>query len=327
MKKTKWGIIGTGKIANTFATALSGCENSELCAVASRTKEKAQAFADKFGFRKAYGSYKELAEDSEVDIVYIATPMSSHYGDAMLCLENGRNVLCEKTLTLNADDCEKLLGYAESKKLFFMEAIWMKTRPTYLKVLEWIKSGMIGKVEYIKADFCNFIPYDGSDRLFKAESGGGALLDLGVYPLTMTADILGYSPKELISDAHIGRDKIDLSNTMLLRYDGAFASLSSGFEVQNRNNAVIAGDKGSIVMGDWFFCSEEAVLYDLDTNEIERCHFPNEINGYEYEIRECERCLAEGLTQSPLIPHESTLSVMKLMDECRRQWGMRFPGE
>ena len=321
--KTKWGIIGTGKIAHTFAAALAGNPSSELCAVASRTYEKAKTFAEKFGFEKAYGSYTELAEDKDIDIVYIATPMSSHYGDAMLCLENGRNVLCEKSLTINAADCKKLLGYAEEKKLFFMEAIWMKTRPTYLKVLEWID-----KVQYIKADFCNFVPYDKNDRLFKADCGGGALLDLGVYPLTMTADILGREPSEIITDAHIGKDGIDLSNTMLLRYaNGAFAALNSGFEVQNRNNAVIAGDKGYINMGDWFFCSDEAVLYDAESNVIEKCVIPNEINGYEYEIRECERCLAEGLTESPLIPHESTFAVMCLMDECRRQWGMRFPGE
>lgn len=323
----RWGIIGTGKIAHTFAEALRGNEGSVLGAVASRTLDKAEKFAEEYGFERAYGSYEELAKDESIDIVYIATPMSAHYADTLLCLNNGRNVLCEKSVALNAGQAEEMFALAREKGLFLMEAMWMKFRPAYLKVKQWVDEGRIGKVQFIKADFNNFIPYDKDDRLFKADCGGGALLDLGVYPLTFAVSLLG-EPQDIVTHAHIGRDGVDLSNSVTLVYpDGVFAATSSGFEIQNRNNAVIAGDKGSITMGDWFFCSSECTLYDPESQPVEERVFPPEINGYEYEIREAERCLAAGQRTSPMVPPESTLSVMRLMDKCREIWGMRFPEE
>lgn len=326
MRKYKWGIIGTGKIAHTFAVALKHCENAELLAVASRTEEKAKQFAEEFGFEKSFGSYRDFAENSGAEIVYIATPMASHFDDAWLCLENGMNVLCEKSLTLNADQTEKLLAFAWEKKLFFMEAMWMKCRPVYRKMKEWIASGAIGDISYIKADFSNFIPYDESDRLFRADCGGGCLLDLGIYPLTLAHDLLGM-PDEIITSAHM-MNGIDMSNSIMLRYkNGAFVSADNGFEIQLRNNAIISGDKGFITLGNWFHCTDEGILYDRRGNEAERFVFKDEINGYEYEVDEVHRCLEAGLTESPLVPHSDTIEVMKLMDECRRQWGMRFPNE
>ena len=144
MEKFKWGVIGTGKIAHTFATALKHCERAELCGVASRTSEKAKAFADEFGFENYYGSYADFAENCNAEIVYIATPMASHFADAKLCIENGKNVLCEKSLTLNTAQTEELLALAKEKGVFFMEAMWMKCRPVYRKMKEWIASGLIG---------------------------------------------------------------------------------------------------------------------------------------------------------------------------------------
>ncbi|MCR5142298.1 MAG: Gfo/Idh/MocA family oxidoreductase [Ruminococcus sp.] len=327
MKKYRWGVIGTGRIARTFCEALQGCEDAELYAVGSRTPERAAQFAAEFGFERSYGSYGEIAADDNIDCVYIATPMASHFGDAMLCIENGRNVLCEKSVTLNSAQLEKLLTAAESRGVFFMEAMWMKCRPTYLKAMEWLESGRIGRVEYVKADFCNFVPYDPKDRLFAPECGGGALLDLTVYPLTLVNDIAKTEPDEVVSCAHIGRDGVDLSNTLLLRYDGWYASLNAGFELQNHNNAVISGSGGSIVFGDWFFCTSEVTLYDRDGKELERSVIPNRVNGYEYEIAEVHRCLEAGSKESALVPHSSTRQVMKIMDECRHQWGMVFPQE
>lgn len=327
MDKIKWGIIGTGRIAVLFAEALAGTADAELYAVASRTKDKAEDFAAKYGFEKAYGSYRELAEDGGVDIVYIATPMSSHYGDAKLCLENGKNVLCEKTLTLNTSQSEEIISLAKERGLFFMEAMWMKFRPTFLKALEWVRSGAIGKLQYVKADFCNFMPYNPEDRTFRADCGGGALLDLGVYPITFAAHFLGYEPKEIVSAAHIGVEGVDMSNTVLLKYDGCFASLNSSFEVQCRNKALISGEKGSIIIGDWFHCSSEAELFDIYGNSLERSVIPVDVNGYEYEIYESHRCLREGLLESELCTHAETLAVMRIMDECRRQWGMTYEGE
>ncbi|MBO7472886.1 MAG: Gfo/Idh/MocA family oxidoreductase [Ruminococcus sp.] len=326
MNKYKWGVIGTGKIAHTFATALMNCENAELCASASRTEEKAKRFAEEFGFLKYYGSYREFAEKSDAEIVYIATPMASHFDDAWLCLENGKNVLCEKSLALNTAQTEKLIAFAKEKGLFFMEAMWMKCRPVYRKMKEWIASGLIGDIEYIKADFSNFIPYDENDRLFRADCGGGCLLDLGIYPITLTHDLLGV-PDDITSSAHIMHG-IDMSNSILFRYkNGAFSSMDNGFEIQLRNNAIISGTKGFITLGNWFHCTEEGILFDRNGKEIERFVRKDDINGYEYEIAELHSCLDVGLKESPLVPHSDTIAVMKLMDECRAQWGMKYPNE
>ena len=326
MNKYKWGVIGTGKIAHTFATALMNCENAELCASASRTEEKAKRFAEEFGFLKYYGSYREFAEKSDAEIVYIATPMASHFDDAWLCLENGKNVLCEKSLALNTAQTEKLIAFAKEKGLFFMEAMWMKCRPVYRKMKEWIASGLIGDIEYIKADFSNFIPYDENDRLFRADCGGGCLLDLGIYPITLTHDLLGV-PDDITSSAHIMHG-IDMSNSILFRYkNGAFSSMDNGFEIQLRNNAIISGTKGFITLGNWFHCTEEGILYNRNGKEIERFVRKDDINGYEYELAELHSCLDVGLKESPLVPHRDTIAVMKLMDECRAQWGMKYPNE
>ena len=327
MKKYRWGVLGTGRIARTFAKALNGCEEAELYAVASRSADKAAAFAAEFGFEKSFGSYKELAEDGNVDVVYIATPMSSHYGDAMLCIRNGKNVLCEKSAALNSSQLDEMLTAAENKGVFFMEAMWMKCRPTYLKALGWLREGHIGKPRYVKADFCNLVEYDRSDRLFAPECGGGALLDLAVYPLTLAADFLGQQPTELISSAHIGADGVDLSNSILLRYPDSFAAVNSGFEIPNTNNAVISGEEGLIVFGNWFFCTSEVTLYDRFGREVEKSVIADRVNGYEYEIEEVHRCLGSGLKESVLVPHSSTSAVMKIMDKCREDWGMYYPEE
>lgn len=327
MNKIRWGIIGTGKIARTFAKAINGTEDAELYAVASRTSHNAEEFALKFGADKAYGSYRELAEDKNVDVVYIATPMASHYNDAMLCIENGRNVLCEKSLSLNTAMTKEIIDFAKEKNLFFMEAMWMKCRPVFLKVLEWINAGKIGTPRYIKADFSNYIPYDENDRLFRADCGGGALLDLGVYPLTFAHAIFGY-PDEIISEAEISSDGVDINNTILLKYnDGRFVSADNGFRLQLSNNAMVSGTEGFITLGNWFHCTSEAVLYNKRTEVAEKFICEPEINGYEYEIREVHNCLRKGLKESSLVPYEGTIEVMQIMDECRKQWGMKFPQE
>lgn len=326
MKKIRWGIIGTGKIAHTFAEALAGTEDAELLAVASRTYSKAREFADRFGFSRAYGSYRELAEDNDIDVVYIATPMASHYSDSKLCISNGRNVLCEKSLALNTAQTEDILAFARENDVFFMEAMWMKCRPVFLKVMEWIRDGRIGEPNWIKADFSNYIPYDRNDRLYKADCGGGALLDLGVYPLTFADSVFG-APDEIISFAQL-RDGVDINNTIILKYSGGrYLSSDNGFQLQLSNNAIISGTRGFITMGNWFHCTSEAELFSSEHVSVEKFLCEPEINGYEYEIREVHRCLRQGLKESPLVPHAETVRIMKVMDECRRQWDMTFPDE
>lgn len=327
MEKFNWGIIGTGKIAATFARTLADVEGAVRYAAASRTEEKAREFAKIFGFEKHYGSYAELAADKNIDAVYIATPMASHYADAKQCLENGLNVLCEKSVTLNTAQLNELLALAKEKDVFFMEAMWMKCRPAYLKAKQWIAQGKIGQVKMVKGDFSNICPYDPDDRLFRPDCGGGALLDLAVYPLTLAMSVLGDEPDEVISSMNLCRG-IDLSDSILLRYkNGTYASVFAGFELALRNNALISGTEGTIIFGDWFHCTCEVSLFDRSGNELEHFSQPDCSTGYEYEVEEVQRCLREGLKESPLVPHSGTLAVMKVMDRCRRQSGLTFPQE
>lgn len=328
MEKVNWGIIGAGGIANTFAKTLVYCENSVPYAIGSRNLEKAEKFANEYGIKKAYGSYEELAKDENIDIVYIATPMESHFRDVMLCLENGKNVLCEKAVTQNAKELKEILEKAKEKNLFFMEAMWMKCMPTFLNALEIVKSGKIGEVQMVKADFCNVVPYDENNRLFRMDCGGGALLDLGVYTITFATAFLGYEPLEIISNARFGQSGADFDETIILRYDnGAFASLTNGMSTHSKNNAIVVGTNGSIYFGEWFFASQEIIIYDKDNKEIERINIKHECNGYEYEVYEAEKCLSENRLDSLLVPHKDTMAVMEIMDSCRKQWNFKYPKE
>ena len=324
-EKLRWGILGTGRIAHAFAEALSGCTDAVCYAAASRTWQKASAFAQEYGFLKCYGSYEELAQDPDVDVVYIATPMSAHYHDARLCLAHGKHVLCEKSVTLNSRLLEELLRLADRNGLFFMEAMWMKCRPVYRQAMEWVQQNRIGKVRCIKAVFCNLVPFQANDRLFRADCGGGALLDLAVYPLTLIHDLAGML-QDITSYAHI-RDGIDLSNSILLQYEELFASADSSFEYPAANNAMISGSDGMILFDACFHHAGKVSLYDRELHLIETAAAEDRINGYEYEIEEVMRCIRSGLHESPVIPHQSTLEVMQIMDACRRQWNMTFPGE
>ncbi len=328
MRKIKWGILSTGAIAHKFAKTLVFNENSIPYAVASRTSEKAESFAKEYRFEKSYGTYEELVKDEDVDVVYIGTPMHSHYEDSLLCLNNGKNVLCEKAITLNSKQLEELLKVAKEKNLFFMEAMWMKCNPTFLKALEMVQAGKIGNVEMVKAEFCVRNEYDENNRLFRLDCGGGALLDLGVYTISFATAFLGFKPKEIISNAVFGKSGADFEETVILRYEnGCFATLNSGFNTVSRNNASIIGSKGMIIFGDMFHCTDEFSLYDRENKLVEVVKNKNESTGFEYEIREVERCLNEGLMESALVPHQSTVDVMKIMDTCREQWGFKYPNE
>ncbi len=328
MSKVKWGILSTGAIAHTFAKTLVFNENSIPYAVASRTQEKAENFGKEYGFEKCYGSYEDLVKDEEVEVVYIGTPMHSHYEDSLLCLNNGKHVLCEKAVTLNTKELEELLRVAKEKNLFFMEAMWMKCLPAFLKAKELVLSGVIGEVEMIKADFCNRCGYDENNRLFRLDTGGGALLDLGVYTISFATSFLGLEPSEIVSFAQFGQSGADFEDTVILKYEkGAFAALNSGFNSSSRNNATIIGSKGTIEFAEWFFFATEFNLYDKDNKFVEKFTFSHDLNGYEFEVREVESCLEAGKLESDLVPHNDSIKIMKIMDTCRSQWGFKYPNE
>lgn len=327
MRKIKWGILGCGNIAAKFAKALNSMEDCTLEAVASRNDIRAKDFASRFNIDKSYGDYEELAKDPEIDVIYIAVPHTEHKRMAELCIRNKKAVLCEKPFTINSRDTEELISLAKKHGVFLMEAMWTKCLPASLKVKEWIKNGRIGKVRHIKATFGFYTEYDPHSRLYNPSLGGGALLDVGIYPITYTSFLLDSIPDKIISSAVIGESKVDEQNVIIFHYkDGILADLSSAISANTGNDALIIGDKGAIKV-DLFWMADSAKLYDSNNNCIDEFKEPFKANGYEYEAAEVNRCLREGLLESPLNPLMDTLSIMRLMDELRSSWGLVYPGE
>jgi predicted dehydrogenase len=322
--KFKWGILATGNISSSMAHALQSVEEAALVAVASRTLEKADAFGETWSIPSRYGSYQALVKDPEVEIVYIGTPHSHHYDNMLLCLENGKHVLCEKAFTINASQARECIQIAQEKQLFLMEAMWMRTFPAILAVRQLIQAGAIGEVRLIQADFFYQFPFDPQHRLYKVDLGGGALLDLGIYPLSLTHFLLG-KPELVSGEALIGKTGVDVMDSIILQYEqGAMAQLACGMLVQKPAEAMIVGSEGWIRIPDRFISPDQFTIY-RQGGKAEVKHFPYQGNGYVHEVEEVHRCLREGALESPLIPAQETLSMMEVMDELRASWGVYYP--
>lgn len=325
-KVIKWGILGTGGIASAFARDLEFAKNTEKLAVGSRTKESAEKFAEEHGIARAYGSYEELVQDPDVDAIYIATPHPFHKENAMACLRAGKAVLCEKPFTINSGELEEVIQFAREQKLFLMEAMWTKFLPPILKVREWIDSGEIGEVLMVKADFGFRAPWEPERRLLNPALGGGALLDVGIYPVTFATMIFGTNPENILSTAHIGETGVDEQFSILMSYpSGKTATLNGAFRIDLTNEAHIYGTEGSIRIPS-FHSAKSACLYK-NGEEAETFKDDRQSAGYAFEIEEVGRCLNQGLLESPVVPLDESLKIMKLMDEIRGQWGLKYPGE
>ncbi|MGV2940546.1 Gfo/Idh/MocA family protein [Mesobacillus sp. LC4] len=325
-KVIKWGILGTGGIASAFARDLNFAENTEKCAVGSRTKESAEKFAEEHGVTCAYGSYEELVADPDVDAIYIATPHPFHKENVLACLRAGKAVLCEKPFTINSGELEEVIQFAREQKLFLMEAMWTRFLPPILKVREWIDSGKIGEVLLVKADFGFRAPWNPEGRLLNPALGGGALLDVGIYPVTFASMIFGTKPDKILSTAHIGETGVDEQFSILMSYpDGKTATLNGAFRVDLTNEAYILGTEGHIRIPS-FHSAKSAFLYK-NGEEAEAFNDDRQSAGYAFEIEEVGRCLNQGLLESPVVPLDESLEIMKLMDEIRGQWGLKYPGE
>ncbi|NLP35201.1 MAG: Gfo/Idh/MocA family oxidoreductase [Clostridiales bacterium] len=327
MRTIKWGIIGAGRIASTFASALNSLENVELTAIASRNQDRAEEFARKFKIKKAYGSYEELAKDPEVDVVYIATPHSEHKDNSALCIQHRKAVLCEKPFTINRHEAEYLISLAKEHKVFLMEAMWTKFLPVNAIVKSWIAEKKIGEVRHIRASFGYYSEFDRSSRIYNPDTAGGALLDVGIYPISYVMYLLDELPEHVISSAVIGRSNVDEQNVISLRFkNGVLADLSSAISVDIGSDAVIIGDKGKIVVPE-FWKADKADRYDAQGNLVETYSLPHPKNGYEYEAKEVNHCLREGKTESSIHPLQSTLEIMTIMDQIRQEWGLQYPQE
>jgi dihydrodiol dehydrogenase / D-xylose 1-dehydrogenase (NADP) len=327
MKTVKWGIIGAGQIAKKFATALNAMDHTELTAIASRDLERAKDFAGHFHIKKAYGSYAELLSDPEIDVIYIGTPHTEHKAHAKLCIEAGKAVLCEKPFTVNYQDAKELAELAISKDVFLMEAMWTKFLPVTRIVKQWIDNKVIGELKYMNVNFGFRMEFDPKSRLYDPMLGGGALLDVGVYPIAYVIYLMGRLPDKISSSAHIGQSKVDELNVITLQYkEGMLASMSSAISAETGNDAVIIGEKGRIVVPN-FWTAESAEVFD-DTGKLIDSYFhPFTSNGYVYEAEEVNRCILEGKKQSDIIPLSDTLNIMRILDEIRTTWGMVYPSE
>lgn len=321
----KFSILAPGGIANSMAKAVSGVEGVERYAVASRTYDKAKAFADKWGFEKAYGSYEEMLNDPEVELVYVATPHSHHYQYAKMCLEHGKHVLVEKAFTVNASQAEELIHLAEEKGLFLTEAIWTRYMPSRKMINDLIESGVIGEVTSLSANLGYVL--DKVERMQNPELAGGALLDLGVYPINFALMVFHSEVKSVSSTAVMSPKGIDWMNSITLTFeDGKMAVLHSNMLAQTDREGVVNGTKGYLEIQNINNC-EEIRIYDLDRKQI-ACHkVPEQINGYEYEVIACRNAIESGRLECTEMPHSETLRVMRLMDQIRSGWGMKFPCE
>ncbi|MDF2543104.1 MAG: oxidoreductase domain protein [Herbinix sp.] len=326
-KTIHWGIIGAGNISSKFAEAIGSIKNAKLIGVAARDLQRAEQFADRFHIERAYGSYEELAQDPDIDAIYIGTLHTEHKDNAALCIRNHKSVLCEKPFTINQREAEELINLAKEYNVFLMEAMWTKFLPVIKMAKQWVKEKKIGEVTHIKASFGFQGGFDINSRLFNPDNAGGALLDVGVYVISFATYMLGRMPDHIFSTAVLGKSNVDEQNVLLLQYnDGIIADVSSAIRANLGDDACIIGEKGKIVIPT-FWSAQKALLYDQHGNLMETYSEPFIKNGFEYEIMEVNSCIGQNQKESNLLPLQDTLSIMKIMDKARAQWGLTYPKE
>ncbi len=328
MNKTyRWGILGPGKIAEKFASALRYTESAKVYAVASRDYDRAESFAARWGAVKVYNDYAQLAQDPDVDIIYIATPHAFHCEQSILCLEHRKPVLCEKPLALSANQVTKMISKAQEQNVFFMEGMWSRCMPFVKKIQELIQEDTIGAVQYVRADFGFKAPFDPQGRLFDPGLGGGSLLDVGIYPLYLVTLLLGI-PERIQSIGRLSSTGADEYCNIQFGYPGGqTAAVFSTIAMQTTVTAEIIGTKGRIeIPAPWYKTERFKVIIGFNESEQEY-HFPHEHNGFEHEIREVTDCLNRGLTECPLMPHAFSLELSRIMDTVREQCGVVYGGD
>jgi predicted dehydrogenase len=324
--KIRWGILACGRIAKKFAADLQLAEGSELVAVASRDKQRAIDFSNEFPAKYAFGSYQELVDHPEVDVIYIASPHAQHHEHTLLCLNHGKAVLCEKAFAINLRQATEMIELARKKNIFLMEALWSRFLPHYLKVREMIDEGMIGEVKGVLANF-GFKPMDPvPDRLFNPALGGGALLDIGIYPVFFAQSLLG-KPDKILASMDKASTGIDEQCAMIFQYkEGKTANLFSTLASNLETDADIFGTHGRIRLTSRFYEPSATIQYYPDRVDsrqlisLER----EEGWGYQHEIRHVNECLRKGLGESPIHTLDDTLALMQTLDSIRAQMGLKY---
>jgi predicted dehydrogenase len=323
--RIRWGIAATGGIAQRFATGLAETDDAETVAVASRTQERADEFGAEFGIPHRHASYEALAEDPDVDVVYVASPHSRHEADTLLFLEAGKHVLCEKPFALNAVQAQRMVDTARERNLFVMEAIWSRFLPAYVLLGELLADGVIGEVQHVDADFAIRFPFDAAHRLFDLALGGGALLDLGIYPLQLASFVLG-APNDVQAVGHVGETGADEHVAAVLSHpSGALASVRTATTVTLSCAARVTGTDGWIDLPAFMHCPTSLTVTTGGMAEIHDTPIVGE--GLRYQVAEVHRCVHAGEVESPTIPHAETVGLASTMDRIRAQLGVRYAGE
>lgn len=319
-----WGILGAGNIARRFATEVPAHTAGTVVAVGSRSQERADDFSAAFDIPVAHGDYESLVADERVQAVYIASPHSEHRDHALLALAAGKPVLVEKAFTRNAAEAREVFAAADAAGLFAMEAMWSRFLPHMAALDQVLRSGEIGQVVTLTAHHGQWLDVAPSHRLKNPDLAGGAVLDLGVYPISFAHQVLG-SPETVTAVGDLAETGVDATEAIVLTYPGVVASLTATMLAGTRNDAVISGTAGRIEIAPTFFAPSALTIHSTDgaVRTIE----PAASAGFAYQAAETARCLEAGLTQSPVLPWEETLAVMRTMDEVRRQLGVVLPGE
>ena len=322
----RWGILATGGIAASFTADLLDMADAQVIAVGSRSPEPAKRFAERFGIPRSYGSWAELAADEELDVIYVATPHAAHRAAAGLCLEAGRAVLCEKAFTLNAREANELIGLARTHDRFLMEAMWTYCDPVVRRMTGLVHDGAIGEIRAVHADFGLQGPFDPAHRLRDPAQGGGALLDLGVYPVSFAQLLLG-EPSTVRAHAELSPEGVDVNTGLLLGWDsGAVALLSCSLTADTPGTASVTGTAGRIEFPRGFFHPDHFVLH-RPGRAPEEFTAADGLRSYQREAAEVMRCLRAGERESPLVPLAGSLAVMRTLDAARAKTGVRYPGE
>lgn len=320
----KWGIIGLGKIAHRFCKDLQLVDRNELIAVGSRSLEKAKEFGALYKAPHCYGDYAALMNNQDVDIIYIATPHNSHMKYSLQAMQSGKHVLCEKPLAINRSQVQLLVDCARENKVFLMEAFWSRFNPSIERVLELVKSGEIGEVNYINADFTFYTDAEDDSRMLNMDLAGGSLLDVGVYPLFLAYALKGM-PDAILAAAIKHSTGADVQTSAILKYKNGLANLMSGFRSHSDMIAKIYGTEGKIFIDRMW---HEAQGFRLEKDEeVKSFSLPTKGKGFTYEIEECRKCISNGWLESKKWSHSDSLNLISMADEIRKQCKIKYPFE
>jgi predicted dehydrogenase len=320
----RWGILATGGIAQVFARDLALLPDATITAVGSRTQERADEFGERFSVEHRHGSYESLVQDPDVDAVYVATPHPGHHDAALLAIEAGKAVLVEKPFAMDGAEARAMVAAARAANVLLVEAMWTRFLPHIARLREILAAGTLGELVYLTAEHGQWFAHDPQFRLFAPSLGGGALLDLGIYPVSFAHLVLG-TPAKITAVSGPAFTGVDATTSMIFQYDGgAQAVLTTSLAAASNNPAAIYGSDARLEIDGWFYTPTTFRVISRDGTELERYDVPHEGHGLRHEAAEVGRCLRAGLTESPLLPLAETVAIMDTLDEVRRQIGLDY---